>query len=92
MSHNDLRALFLNCTLKKSPERSRTQGLIELGSRITKTQGVQVEHLQPIDDETPTGVWAGHDRARLADRRVAVDLPACDGRRHPRHRRADLTG
>ena len=26
---SDLRALFLNCTLKKSPELSHTQGLID---------------------------------------------------------------
>jgi hypothetical protein len=28
---DDLRALFINCTLKRSPERSRTQGLIDRG-------------------------------------------------------------
>ena len=26
----DLRALFVNCTLKRSPEQSHTQGLIDL--------------------------------------------------------------
>lgn len=57
MSHDDLRALFLNCTLKKSPERSHTHGLIDLSSRITEKQGVQVEHVRPIDHEIATGVW-----------------------------------
>ena len=27
--YDDLRALFFNCTLKPSPERSNTQGLID---------------------------------------------------------------
>jgi len=57
MSYDDLRALFLNCTLKKSPERSHTQGLIDLSSRIMENQGVQVEHVRPIDHEIATGVW-----------------------------------
>ncbi len=26
---DDLRALFINCTLKRSPERSHTEGLID---------------------------------------------------------------
>ncbi|MBL1094724.1 MULTISPECIES: flavodoxin family protein [Streptomyces] len=57
MSYDDLRALFLNCMLKKSPERSHTQGLIDLSSRIMEKQGVQAEHLRPIDHEIATGVW-----------------------------------
>ncbi|MEU3776039.1 hypothetical protein AB0F11_23055 [Streptomyces sp. NPDC032472] len=55
MSHENSRALFLNRTLKKSPERSHTQGLIDLSSQITQKQGVQVEHLRPIDYEIATG-------------------------------------
>ena len=27
---SDLRALFLNCTLKKTPEMSHTQGLVDI--------------------------------------------------------------
>ncbi|MEU2393754.1 hypothetical protein [Streptomyces sp. NPDC007369] len=49
MSHDDLRALFLSCTLKKRPERTRARGLTDLSSRITEKQGVQVEHRTPID-------------------------------------------
>jgi hypothetical protein len=31
---SDLKALFLNCTLKKSPELSHTQGLIDICSAM----------------------------------------------------------
>ena len=30
----DLKALFINCTLKKSPEMSHTQGLIRISKAI----------------------------------------------------------
>ena len=31
---SDLRALFLNCTLKRTPELSHTQGLIDMSTAI----------------------------------------------------------
>lgn len=31
---SDLKALFLNCTLKKTPEQSHTQGLIDISKAI----------------------------------------------------------
>ena len=31
---SDLTALFLNCTLKRSPELSHTQGLIDIATAI----------------------------------------------------------
>ena len=31
---SDLNALFLNCTLKRLPELSHTEGLVRIGSRI----------------------------------------------------------
>ena len=35
---SDLRALFINCTLKRSPEVSNTQGLADLSIAIMRTQ------------------------------------------------------
>ena len=32
--YDDLRALFINCTLKKSPDPSHTQGLVDLSRHI----------------------------------------------------------
>jgi hypothetical protein len=33
--YDDLKALFINCTLKRSPEISNTQGLVDLRARET---------------------------------------------------------
>jgi hypothetical protein len=44
---SDLQALFLNCTLKRSPERSHTQGLIDIAAAIMEKNGVSVETLRP---------------------------------------------
>ena len=38
-SFDDLRALFINCTLKRSPNLSHTQGLIDISSAIMAKQG-----------------------------------------------------
>ncbi|MGH4023159.1 MAG: flavodoxin family protein, partial [Pseudonocardiaceae bacterium] len=55
--YDDLKALFINCTLKRSPEPSNTQGLIEVSTRIMEKHGVQVEVLRAIDHDIATGVW-----------------------------------
>src|SRR3954465_11069915 len=46
---SDLRALFLNCTLKRSPELSHTEGLVRISRAIMEKNGVSVEELRPID-------------------------------------------
>lgn len=35
-----LHALFINCTLKRSPELSNTQGLIDISTNIMEKHGV----------------------------------------------------
>ena len=52
-----LSALFLNCTLKKSPELSHTEGLIRISKAIMEKNGVSVEVLRPVDFDIATGVW-----------------------------------
>jgi multimeric flavodoxin WrbA len=54
---SDLRALFLNCTLKRSPELSHTQGLLDISRAIMERNGVAVEVLRPVDHEIANGVW-----------------------------------
>ena len=54
---SDLKALFLNCTLKKSPELSHTEGLIDMSRKIMERNGVSVEVLRPLDYQIATGVW-----------------------------------
>ncbi len=52
-----LRALFINCTLKKSPEPSNTQGLVDASRTIMEKHGVQVDVVRAIDHDIATGVW-----------------------------------
>ena len=66
--YSDLKALFINCTLKRSPEISNTQGLMDISIEIMRRNGVEVENLRAIDHPIATGVLAGHDRARLGRR------------------------
>jgi len=55
--YTDLKAIFLNCTLKKSPELSHTQGLINISKAIMEKNGIGVEVLRPIDYDIAIGVW-----------------------------------
>ncbi len=54
---SDLRTLFLNCTLKKSPERSHTEGLFDIARAIMERSGVTVEVVRPVDFNLAFGVW-----------------------------------
>lgn len=52
-----LRALFLNCTLKRSPEVSNTQALVDASASIMEAHGVSTESIRLIDHDIATGVW-----------------------------------
>ncbi len=54
---SDLTALYINCTLKKSPEVSNTEGLIKLSRHILDKHGVKTELLRAVDHDIATGVW-----------------------------------
>jgi multimeric flavodoxin WrbA len=51
------RALFVNCTLKRSPKPSHTQGLIDVSRSIMERHGVAVEELRAVDHDIATGTW-----------------------------------
>ena len=55
-SYDDLRAVFINTTLKVSPEFSHTQALMEVSQGIMQAQGVAVEHLRAADFTLAPGV------------------------------------
>ena len=54
---DDLRALVINCTLKRSPELSHTQGLIDRSVAIMGAHGVTTGVLRAVDHDIATGVW-----------------------------------
>ncbi len=76
-----LRALYINTTLKRSPEVSHTETLMALSQELLLAQGVQVEHVRAADHELAPGVqpdmtehgfarddWpALYEQVRLAD-------------------------
>ncbi len=90
--YSDLRALFINCTLKPSPELSHTQGLMDLAVAIMEAQGVATETIRAVDYDIPPGSVAEHDRARMGSGRLAGHLREGHGGRHPRARVGDLAG
>jgi multimeric flavodoxin WrbA len=55
--YSDIQALFLNCTLKRSPELSHTAGLIEISRAIMEKNGVTVTEMRPVDHDLAFGVW-----------------------------------
>jgi len=48
-SFSDLKALYINCTLKPSPQQSHTNGLIDRSRAIMEKQGVEVEVVRAVD-------------------------------------------
>ncbi len=54
--YTDLHALFINATLKPSPERSHTELLMAVSQDIMKAQGVTVEHIRAADYVLAPGV------------------------------------
>jgi len=52
-----LKALFLNCTLKPSPQLSHTEGLIGVSKAIMEENKVSTEILRPTDFDIAPGVY-----------------------------------
>ncbi len=57
MDLSDLKAVFINCTLKKSPEASHTQTLMNISMGIMERNGVAVDHFRAIDHNIATGIY-----------------------------------
>ncbi len=55
--YSALSALFLNCTLKRSPQSSHTRRLIDVSAAIMTENGVDVEILRPVDYDLAPGVY-----------------------------------
>ncbi|HSV40587.1 MAG TPA: flavodoxin family protein [Nocardioidaceae bacterium] len=52
-----LRATYINCTLKRSPAMSHTEGLIDVSAAIMMKHNVDVEVVRSIDLDIATGVY-----------------------------------
>jgi multimeric flavodoxin WrbA len=77
-----LRAMFVNCTLKRSPEVSNTQGLVDASATIMRKHGVEVEEIRAVDHDIATGVypdmrehgWASDAWPEIYPRVMASDI------------------
>ena len=54
---SDLKALFVNCTLKKSPDLSHTQGLMDIAIAIMEANQVTTETIRAVDHQIAPGVY-----------------------------------
>ncbi len=55
--YNDLKAVFINCTLNKSPQISNTDGLINVSKAIMDKNGLTTEVIRAIDFDITPGVY-----------------------------------
>lgn len=53
---NDLKALYINCSIKKDKAKSHTQLLMNKSAKIMESQGVLVEHVYPLDHAIAFGM------------------------------------
>ena len=53
-----MRAVFLNCSLKKSPEVSNTQALIDKACHLFEQEGVVCQSIRLVDHTIPFGMQA----------------------------------
>ncbi len=52
-----LKALYINCTLKKSPQKSHTHTLMDVSKSIMEKEGVSTEVIRLIDEDVATGIY-----------------------------------
>lgn len=78
----DLKALFINCTLTRSPAESHTEKLMRIAMDIMRKQGVSVGYFRAVDFAIAPGMQAdmtqsGYDRddwPRLFERVKQADI------------------
>ena len=80
--YSDLSAIFLNCTLKRTPEKSHTDGLIGISSTIMRKHGMSVSVLRPVDYDLAFGVypdmtehgWAADQWPEILEQVMAAEI------------------
>ena len=81
-SFESLKALFINCTLKKSPQQSHTSGLMKVSKLIMEKEGVSVDEIRLVDHAVASGVqpdmtehgWEKDEWPALFERVVEADI------------------
>ena len=79
---SNLKAVFVNCTLKKSPQESHTSALMQVSKGIMRKEKVSVEEIRLVDYEVANGVypdmteqgWDEDDWPALYEKIIAADI------------------
>ena len=80
--YSDLRAVYINCTLTRSPAQSHTQGLADKSIEIMRHNGVSVEVVRAVDHDIPPGIypdmtehgWPADEWPRIQEQVMAADI------------------
>ncbi|MBY5160970.1 flavodoxin family protein [Salsipaludibacter albus] len=80
--YDDLTAMYVNCTLTRSPGTSHTQTLMDKSIAIMEAAGVTVDQFRAVDEDIPPGVqpdmteqgFASDAWPDLLDRVLAADI------------------
>ena len=79
---SNLNVMYINCTLKKSPETSNTSKLIDVSKRIMEKEQVSIDEIRLVDHEVASGVypdmkehgWEKDEWPQLFDRIFKADI------------------
>ncbi|RJE74401.1 flavodoxin family protein [Reichenbachiella sp. MSK19-1] len=79
---SNLSVVYVNCTLKKSPDTSHTDTLMDVSKQIMKRENVKVDHIRLIDHQVATGIypdmtehnWEVDEWPALFERIIAADI------------------
>ena len=63
--YSDLKALFINTTLTRSPGLSHTERLMRKSMAIMEGQGVSIEYLRAVDHEIAFGIYPASRAAKM---------------------------
>ena len=77
-----LKVVYVNCTLKRSPENSHTQSLIDVSKDIMTKENVEVDEIRFIDHKVASGVypdmteygWKADEWPSLSKRVLSADM------------------
>lgn len=82
MDFSNLKAVYINCTLKKSPRISHTEKLIGVSKEIMEKEGVAVDDIRLVDHTVANGVypdmtehgWVKDEWPQLFDKIMDADI------------------
>ena len=75
---SDLKALYINCSIKREKSASHTQALVDKSVAIMRTQGVQVDEIYALDHQIAFGMIKDGADEGVADEWPAIQQKVMD--------------